>query len=198
MSFHRIAIKLPFERGVKINPSAIVPVFHRWIRERVPIEGMPIDVADYTHVHHGPAAILVAHEADYTIDLSDGVAGFTYTRKRPVEAELREDLIESLRRLLTAASALAEDPSPHGPVQYDTQSLRVAVLDKLRVPNTAETFERLKGEVERAFADAAPDTTAAIDRADDDARQPLGFAVTLSPAPTINELIDRLREAAAA
>jgi hypothetical protein len=74
----------------------------------------------------------------------------------------------------------------------------VSLLDKLRAPNTVETFNQLKGEVAAAFAEAAPDATAAIDRAFEDARQPLGFTVTLSPAPTINELIDRLREAAAA
>ena len=196
MSHHRIAIKLPFDPAVEIQPEKIVTVFHRWIADNVPIEGLPIDVADYKHVHQGPVAMLIGHEADYFIDFSYGSPGLTYMRKRPTDNDLRADVIDSFRRLLIAASALAEKPAPHGSVHFATDSLYVQVFDRINAANTAENFDANREVVQSALSEAACDATITIDHCETDPRAALSFGATLTPAPTINEMLDRLRAAA--
>jgi len=64
-----------------------IPVFHGWIQRQALPEHLLIDVHDYSHVPGGPGILLVAHEANISVDTT----GLTYTRKQP--APLPEVLI---------------------------------------------------------------------------------------------------------
>ena len=56
-------------------------MLHGWIRHDV-LGTLLVDVADYTHVHHGPGVILVAREELYSMDESDGRLGLLYEQLR--------------------------------------------------------------------------------------------------------------------
>ncbi|MCS7047943.1 MAG: hypothetical protein NZ483_01440, partial [Verrucomicrobiae bacterium] len=76
--------------GVKFfitNPEAkplkdFIPVFHGWIQRQALPGHLLIDVHDYSHVYQGPGILLVAHEANISIDQSEGRPGLLYLRKR--------------------------------------------------------------------------------------------------------------------
>ena len=57
-----------------VDLGAAIPVFHRWIQDRVCPE-MLIDVADYRHVPNGPGVVLMGHEASYSLDNTKGRLG---------------------------------------------------------------------------------------------------------------------------
>ena len=42
------------------------------------------DVADYSHMHAGPGIVLVANDANVSIDESDDRRGLLYSRKSPL------------------------------------------------------------------------------------------------------------------
>ena len=85
MEPHRIAVKLYLENPEGIDPEELVPVFHRFIREDL-VGGIPIDVARYGHVSDGPGIMIIGHQLDHALDLGDGRAGLSTTRKRDADA----------------------------------------------------------------------------------------------------------------
>ena len=67
--------------GIKVIATAaeidlldFIPVFHRWIQTQA-LDDLLLDVADYSHVHHGPGILLVAHEGKYAVDETGGEGG---------------------------------------------------------------------------------------------------------------------------
>src|SRR3972149_5360474 len=68
----------PFPPG----PRAVVPVFHEWIQTHRLEDELLIDVADYSHVHHGPGVLLISHEAQYSLDQAGGRLRLPYSPPR--------------------------------------------------------------------------------------------------------------------
>ena len=55
-------------------------MFHDWIQNQR-LDELLIDVVDYRHVHDGPGVILIAHDAHYAFDTSEGRLGLLYSRR---------------------------------------------------------------------------------------------------------------------
>ena len=115
MEINRISVKLPVADGSNIEPALLIPLFHRWIQDKA-VEGLLLDVADYSHVPDGPGVMLVGHEGDYAIDYMSGKPQLMYQRKRAMTGDLRDRLRLTLRLALQAAKALQANPAPHGPI----------------------------------------------------------------------------------
>jgi hypothetical protein len=148
----RIGVKLCLDGDQAPSPSDLIPIFHRWIREAA-VEGLLIDVADYSHVHHGPGVMLIAHEGDYALDMADGRPGLLYQRKQPLAgASLAERVAEVARLALAACDRLEEAPELGGRVRFRRDEALVIANDRLRAPATEASFEALKPAVE-ALAD---------------------------------------------
>lgn len=193
MTPHRIAIKIYFAAGTQIEPAKIVPVFHRWIRDRT-VEGLLIDVADYKHVHEGPATMLVAHEMDYIVDLSEAKPGLSYIRKRAADTDtLAADIADGLRKLVVAANALALDAEPHSAIAFDTAELRVQIMDRLNYPHTSDTVSAVADEVQSALAGAIDGAIVAVTKATEDDRAPITLAVRIENAPDLTKLYNDLQ-----
>src|SRR5579863_976626 len=109
------------------DPSAIrltdaVPVFHQWIRDGVCPE-MLIDVADYMHVHEGPGILLIAHEANYSLDLRDGRLGLLYNRKASLDGTLQDRLAQAHKAALAACDRLEQEEVFKGKLRFDRSAL---------------------------------------------------------------------------
>ena len=139
-------------------PEEFIPVFHRWITERV-LPELLIDVADYSHVHEGPGVLLVGHDAIYAYDESRGEPGLLYSRRRetaPEAAGIRtlDKRLESL--LLCAFRAcdqIEAEPQLDGRVAFDRHRIELRVNDRL-VPRDDETASALGEALRRALAEA--------------------------------------------
>ena len=140
------------------EPEEFIPVFHRWITERV-LPELLIDVADYSHVHEGPGVLLVGHDAIYAYDLSRGEPGLLYSRRHESGAELASigSLDHRLRSLLDCAfracDLIEAEPQLGGRVAFDRHRLELRVNDRL-VPSDEETALTLSGAFRRALAEA--------------------------------------------
>jgi hypothetical protein len=146
-------------RAIKLE--ALIPVFHRWIKDGVLPELM-IDVANYLHVPEGPGVVLIGHGSDYFMDQGEGRLGLLHNRKRagppqaartPERSEgandtLDERLTDLARRTLHAAALLEGDPTLAGKLRFATGELLFRVNDRLGAPSSDATFVAVRPELE--------------------------------------------------
>jgi hypothetical protein len=150
MKAERFQIKL-FATNPALDIDAFVPVFHRYISERV-LPEVPVDVVHYGHVHQGPGVVLVVDGAEYYVDEGEGRAGLLYYRKRRAPAE-GERLTDALRRVVNAAVLLEQEPSLSGQVKFGAQEILVRVTDRLNAPpGSAEALAALRAELEATLS----------------------------------------------
>jgi hypothetical protein len=130
-------------RAVRLD--ALIPVFHRWIREHV-LPELLVDVANYAHVPGGPGVVLIGHGSDYFFDQGEGRPGLLHNRKRAglPPAERLQDLA---RRTLHAAALLEVDPALGGAVRFATGELLLRINDRLLAPSDDATFLAVRAEL---------------------------------------------------
>ncbi len=150
MSLQHVNIKI-FARKADIDLVDAIPVFHRWIQDNA-VPELLIDVADYKHVPDGPGIMLIAHEADYSLDESEGRLGLLYNRKKIVEGDTQAALGQAFRSAVAAAKKLEEEAPFAGKLRFDYGDVELIVNDRLIAPNTEETWKSLSPEIERFFA----------------------------------------------
>jgi len=148
---HKLNLKVFLENSKSITDAQIVPIFHSWIQGHALEEHALFDVADYSHVHHGPGVVLVSHEANLYLDHGDGRSGLLYQRKQPIAgvSGLGASIAVILKYLLSAAEKLEE--ATEGKAKSSKREFVLRFADRLNAPNTAETFAKVRGEVEGAF-----------------------------------------------
>lgn len=134
-----------------VEPADLIPVFHDWIRQRR-VDGLLIDVADYSHVHHGPGVLLIGHQAQYHYDLAAGRPGLLYSRRRRGEGDHSDyqargatgDLHSVFRQALAACQTLEEETALAGRLTFPGDELMLRVNDRLALGSgTAGRLEEL-------------------------------------------------------
>jgi hypothetical protein len=113
---------------------------------------MLVDVADYRHVPDGPGVLLIAHEANYSLDQTGGRLGLLYNRKAASPGDTAAKLAQAVRAALEASQTLEGEAPFDGKLRFDAGDCEVIVNDRLLAPNTAETWDTLRPELERFFA----------------------------------------------
>jgi len=149
LAAHKLQVKFYLADPKDFALDPVVAIFHDWIKRRA-LDELLIDVADYGHVHRGPGVLLVGHAADYYLDLGEGRPGLLFSRKREARAA-DERLSDGFRRALAACELLEKEPQLAGKVRFSTDEVLLRINDRLRAPNTAETFASVRPELE-AFA----------------------------------------------
>jgi hypothetical protein len=151
-SVQHINLKVFIKNSAAVDLADTVIVFHRWIREEVCPE-MLIDVADYRHVAAGPGVLLIGHEANYSFDNRQNRLGLLYNRRTALDGTFQERLDQAHRAALTACDRLEQEECFRGKLEFDRNSLEVFVNDRLLAPNTDETWQTLRPELEQFFGD---------------------------------------------
>jgi hypothetical protein len=187
MQAARLDVKLYFADPAGFDVEPFVPTLHSWIKDRVFDEQL-LDVANYAHVHQGPGVVLVGFASDYSIDLSEGRPGLRYLRKREAPPEDAR-ILDAFRRALNACRLLESDPYLSN-VRFKTDEVLFRVVDRLRVPSTAEAYREtetaLRDVAERLYAGCAIE----IARHGGD-RDPVGLRITAKNAPDLGTLLER-------
>ncbi len=143
MDLQKINVKFFMEKGSEIPLKDLIPIFHRWIQQDK-LEGMLIDVAEYTHVHQGPGLLLIANEANYSLDEMGGKRGFLYNQKRVPEKSGEDHLRTAFRRILGACSLLEKEPEVAGKMKFAVNHLQVFVNNRLAAPRHSQSNEELE------------------------------------------------------
>src|SRR5256885_15393439 len=120
MDAFKISVKFFVDDSASVDGHELVPVLHGWIQNRSVRNHLLIDVADYEHVHNGPGTVLVAHEANFYTDRTDGRLGLTYARKWPAGGGFYERLVQAYAAVLDGCRRLENDPALEGRAKFRT------------------------------------------------------------------------------
>jgi hypothetical protein len=165
-----------------------VPVFHAWIRDKT-LGELLIDVADYTHVHNGPAVALIGHATEYTFDLAQGRPGLLFRRKREAP-EPTKRLTDALRRTL-AAAALLEGTPQLSELRFRTDELLLSVPDRLHAPNQDATLQSWRPALEPVLARLYGEKGFSLAR-EGTTREPFAVRVRGQSAEPAGQLLQKL------
>ncbi len=186
----RVSVKFFLEQPERVDQKAFISVFHRWIQNNV-LGTLLIDVADYTHVHHGPGVVLVAHEGLYSTDEADGRMGLQFEQRRSVPGTFAAQIRHALGKAAEACTQLEREESLDGTIRFRTNEVLLRVTDRLAAPDD-DTLYRLKQDVAATFATLYAEAPLRLER---DAQQSL-FAIRVSTTepPPLRTLSDRIRD----
>ncbi len=190
MTPRRISAKLfATDPTADVDLHAFIPVFHEFIREKT-VEGLLIDVADYSHVPEGPGVVLIGHDVDYSTDLGAGQAGLLTVTKRIEAGEVADLLDDAVRKCLLAAKAVRDNGSTG--MTFSTEVLRVQVIDRLVARNCDESYALFQSEFE-ALARRLFGGGGSAARADvTDSRRVLAAELRAANAEDLDTLLVRL------
>lgn len=190
MDLQRINVKFFADEGCAVPLDAFVGVFNSWIQDS---DGEYYDLADYGHVPAGPGVVLVADEANISIDNNGDRLGLLYSRKRTLEGTNGKKLADSVATALGYCRRLQEEPALGGGMLFRGDEALIIVNDRLRAPNNDETFSVLKPEIEALAKRLYGGATFVLER---DLDQRKRFAVRIKAAAdfSIATLMESLRK----
>jgi hypothetical protein len=146
-----VRVKIFAREPAPMDLGDAIPIFHRWIQERVCPE-LLIDVADYRHVPAGPGVMLIGHEANYSLDQAKNRLGLLYSRKQ-AGGGAQENLREAFDAASAACRRLEKEPAFIGNLRFDLRDCEFSINDRLLAPNSEESYRALQPEFERFFRD---------------------------------------------
>lgn len=145
MELDKINVKFFAEDSNGVPLTAFINIFHSWIQAS---DGDYNDLANYSHMHAGPGILLIAHEANISMDSTGNRLGFLYNRKQPLQGSNREKLRSIFRWALEHCCRIEEEPSLQGRLRFRGNEALFLVNDRLLAPNTEETFRTLRPDLE--------------------------------------------------
>lgn len=145
MDLQHVNVKL-FVDGSEEALEPLVPIFHRWIQEKV-CEELLLDVADYRHVHAGPGIVLIGHQANYSVDNTENKLGVLYNRKTVFEGTNQDRFVQATRAALNACRRLEAEPKLNGGIRFNRKEIQLLINDRFLAPNVPETRAAFEPEL---------------------------------------------------
>lgn len=182
MDLQKINVKFFAANSVGIPLEAFINIFNTWIQAS---EGEYYDIADYSHVQAGPGVLLIAHEANISIDNSGNRLGLLYNHKRPLKGSNREKLRTAFATALEYCRRIEDDPTLQGRLRFRGDEAVVLVNDRLLAPNSEETFFAIRADIEELARVLYAGSNFSLEREEDSRRRfglhiktPVSFDVT--------------------
>ncbi|HEX7900156.1 MAG TPA: hypothetical protein VF950_20480 [Planctomycetota bacterium] len=147
MSLHRLGFKI--RAGFEGKLEEFIPVFHGWIQRKA-VDGLLVDVADYSHLPQSPGVVLVGFEADRSMDATEGPLGLLYLRKRPGAS-----LKDAWRATLDSCAKLEDEPALKGRLRFSPAESLFIANDRLEAPNDGATWAKLEPELKALLPGAS-------------------------------------------
>jgi hypothetical protein len=180
MELQKINVKFFAAEPQTVPLPDFIDLFHSWIQET---DGVYHDVADYSHIQAGPGIVLVAKEANVSIDETGNRRGLLYNCKQYLYGSNQERLRKAVKSALNNCIRLEEEPLVGGKLKFSADEIWIAINERLLVPNTQESFDELKSDLQFLARDLYRDTEISFSR-DPDPRQ--RFNVHIKAARSID------------
>jgi len=191
-----VSVKLFVADSSGVRLKELIPVFHRWIKEDLLPDELPIDVANYEHVPKGPGIVLICDKAHYYFDVRAGRAGLRYRARREARASGGEAVTRAFGAALHAARLLEADPVLEGRYRFRTDEVEFGIYDRLLAPSDAGTLSRVGPELEEAVRGLyGPDDVTCV--LSSGPKEPFMVTVKVGVSPSVEDLLGRLTGAKA-
>ena len=189
MELQRLNVKFFVEPPSAVPLSDFVEIFHGWIQAT---DGIYHDVADYSHMHGGPGIVLIANDANVSIDETENRRGLLFSQKSRLDGSNQEKLRSLFRSALENCRKLEEEPALRGKLRFAANKAVISLNDRLLGPNSKESFNDLKGEIESLAKQLYGDAEVSFER-DADPRQRLNVRLKTSAAVDLRQALDNLQ-----
>jgi hypothetical protein len=145
MELQKINVKVFTAEPNNIPLTDFIDIFHNWIQAT---DGIYLDVADYSHMQAGPGVVLVADDANVSIDETGNRRGLLYSQKGKLSGSNLEKLNTVLRSALENCQRLEEEPALRGKLRFVGNQVEILVNDRLVAPNSSDAFEEIRPEID--------------------------------------------------
>ena len=145
MELQKINVKVFTAEPNNIPLTDFIDIFHNWIQAT---DGVYLDVADYSHMQAGPGIVLVADDANVSIDETGNRRGLLYSQKGKLSGSNLEKLSTVLRSALENCQRLEQEPALRGKLRFVGNQVEILVNDRLVAPNTSDAFEEIRPEID--------------------------------------------------
>jgi hypothetical protein len=189
MDLQKLNVKFFVAEPRSVPLTDFIEIFQRWIQAT---DGVYHDVADYSHMRAGPGIVLIANDANVSIDDSGSRRGLLFNQKSRLSGSNQEKLRTVFQAALENCRKLEEEPALRGRLRFALDEALVSVNDRLLATNSPDSFEAIRRDIEafakRLFGDAA----AALDR-DADPRRRLNVHLKTSAPVELQSLLKSLQ-----
>lgn len=168
-----------------------IEIFNGWIQGS---DGLYHDVADYSHMEAGPGIVLVAHDANVSIDETKNRRGLRFSQKSPLAGSNQEKLRALFRSALENCRRLEEEPALRGRLRFAANEAEVSLNDRLLGSNTQDAYDEFKGEIETIAKQLYGSAKVAFER-DADLRRRLNVHFKASIALDLSRALGHLQRA---
>ena len=189
-----VSVKLFVSDPAGVHLKELIPVFHRWIAEKLIEDELLVDVASYEHVPKGPGIVLICDKAHYYFDVRDGRPGIRYRGRRDADVAGEQGIARAFRSALQAASLLENDPALDGRYRFVTSELEFGIYDRLRAPSDEATFKAVQPDLERYVKAlyGAEDVTLELASG---RKEPFMVSIKTGTSPAVEELLGQVAAA---
>jgi hypothetical protein len=150
IQLQHVNVKLLASEGAGVDLEPLIRIFHGWIRDRV-VEELLLDVADYRHVPEGPGVMVIGHQANYSVDDTDGRLGVRYNRKAALDGTNQDRLAQAARAALGAFQRLESEESLKSKLRFGGRDIELFINDRALAPNGDATRAAAQPELEAFF-----------------------------------------------
>jgi len=188
MELQKLNVKFFVEQPNAIALTDFIEIFHSWIQAT---DGVYHDVADYSHMQAGPGIVLVANDANVSIDESGNRRGLLFSQKAPLAGSNQDKLRHVFRSAMEYCRKLQTEPALRGKLRFSVNEALVSLNDRLLGEDSPAAFEALKSDVEAVAKELFPGATVTGNR-DADARRRLSLHIRISVG--VNDLAQALAD----
>ena len=188
MELQKINLKFFLAEPNDVPLTDFIDLFHGWIQAT---DGVYHDVADYSHMQAGPGIVLVANDANVSIDETKGRRGLLYSQKSPLQGSNQEKLRHVFRSALENCLRIENEPSLAGRIKFRAEESEVTINDRLIAPNKDEAFGELETDL-GAFLEKLYGGPALSIKRNNDPRELLGLTVKAARPFEITTLLQNL------
>jgi hypothetical protein len=190
MELQKISVKFFTAESKHVALTDFIDIFHGWIQGS---DGVYHDVADYSHMQAGPGIVLIASDANVSIDETDNRRGLLYSQKSKLSGSNLEKLSTVLRSALENCQRLEQEPALRGQLRFAGNQVEILVNDRLAAPNTREAFEKVRPEVDFLARCLYASTNFTLSCDAKDPRQRLRVTINTPLAVETNTLLNNLQ-----
>lgn len=189
MELQKLTVKFFVEQPSTVPLTDFIEIFHGWIQAT---DGAYHDVADYSHMQAGPGIVLVAADANLSIDESGGRRGLLYSQKAVLTGSNQDRLRHTFRAALENCRKLEEEPALSGKLRFAANEAVISLNDRLVGANSKESFEEIQGDIESFAERLFGGAEFSIER-DEDSRRRLNARIKTAVAIDLRQALSNLQ-----
>jgi hypothetical protein len=189
MELQKLNVKFFAELPNTVPLADFIEIFHGWIQAT---DGIYHDVADYSHMQAGPGIVLVANDANVSVDETENRRGLLFSQKSPLSGSNQERLRTVFRAALENCRKLEEEPALRGKLRFAANEAVVSLNDRLLGSNSQQSFDEFQGEVQAFAKQIYGDAEVRFER-DADPRERLNVRLKTSAAVELRQALDNLQ-----